>query len=237
MRAYSQALCGLATILLPAFAHAAWPSPKLGDVAEPMVFDMVRGLDAKMGEVEANVLAQVPIGSEQVIWAPEVEFAYMDGAALELELGFDDTDLTAIKLGIQHTWAQTKTSAQGTQWLGEYNPQTEDFETALLYVGTANLDPKWSIVGIMGPELAIPAADDVTVGAAVNVTVFFLVRPWLTLGQELNFEFINGETLFRAMPQIHLGFTPNIEWQVGLGLLVDHDELWPEFATRLVFEL
>ena len=55
-------------------------------VPEPMVFDRVRGLGADKGELEANALALVPLndtGVRDVAWAPEVEFAVVDGDRVE----------------------------------------------------------------------------------------------------------------------------------------------------------
>ena len=69
-------------------------------ITEPMIFDMVRGLGAKKGEFEANVLAEILVdeyGDRDIHWAPEVEFAVLDGFALELELPFVDGDTEAYK--------------------------------------------------------------------------------------------------------------------------------------------
>ncbi len=64
---------GLAT-LTPAYAqHATAPAP-VPSIPEPMVFDMIRPLGARRGELEANTLAQVNLSgaSRDVEWAPEV---------------------------------------------------------------------------------------------------------------------------------------------------------------------
>ena len=43
---------------------------------EPMVFDLVRGLGSKPGEMEANYLMIVPLNEEPVLISPEFEFVY-----------------------------------------------------------------------------------------------------------------------------------------------------------------
>ncbi len=54
-------------------------------IPEPMVFDLVRGLGARRGELEFNVLNLVPFrrGGPSYEWAPEVEYAVFDGFAVE----------------------------------------------------------------------------------------------------------------------------------------------------------
>ncbi len=43
---------------------------------EPMVFDLVRGLGSKPGEMEANYLMIVPLNNDPVLISPEFEFVY-----------------------------------------------------------------------------------------------------------------------------------------------------------------
>lgn len=67
-------------------------------IPEPLVFDLVRGLGARRGELEINVLGQFPVGgsnNRKIHWAPEVEGAVTDGIALELELPFEGSELEA----------------------------------------------------------------------------------------------------------------------------------------------
>ena len=65
-------------------------------VPEPLMFDLVRGLGAKKGELEINALADFPLNntsSRNVEWAPEVEYAVFDNLAVELELPFENFEL------------------------------------------------------------------------------------------------------------------------------------------------
>ena len=68
-------------------------------IPEPMVFDLVRGLGARRGELEFNTLSLVPFrhGGPKYEWAPEIEWAVADGFAVEYELPIFDTRIVAQK--------------------------------------------------------------------------------------------------------------------------------------------
>ena len=70
--------------------HAGYPH-----IPEPMVFDMVRPLGAQRGELEINTLAQRNLSGSgsRTEWAPEIEYAFMDGLAIEFELPFENSEL------------------------------------------------------------------------------------------------------------------------------------------------
>ena len=57
---------------------------------EPMVFDLVRGLGSKPGEMEANYLMIVPLNDEPVLMSPEFEFVFSPYQAAEIEFPFQD---------------------------------------------------------------------------------------------------------------------------------------------------
>ncbi|MFN4261406.1 MAG: hypothetical protein ACK4RK_19140 [Gemmataceae bacterium] len=94
------------------------------DVPEPMVFDLIRPLGARKGELEVNVLGLVPFrrtrspfsqfifitGADEVPdkregfeWAPEIEYAPFDNFALEFELPMFDGKVEAFKGAAQYT--------------------------------------------------------------------------------------------------------------------------------------
>ncbi len=78
---------------------------------EPMVFDLVRGLGARAGELEANTLFMSPLrrGHAELAWAPEVAWAPIDDLALELELPVANMELEAVKLALQQTFDSSPT--------------------------------------------------------------------------------------------------------------------------------
>lgn len=64
---------------------------------EPMIFDLVRPLGARKGEFEANTLALLPLKGRRynVDWAPEIEYAFANGYAIELELPMYNGEIEA----------------------------------------------------------------------------------------------------------------------------------------------
>jgi hypothetical protein len=75
-------------------------------IPEPMVFDMVRPLGARRGELEVNVLGLVPLkrdgGAPAIEWAPEVEWAIRDGFAVEFELPFRRVRQASLRAPTHH---------------------------------------------------------------------------------------------------------------------------------------
>lgn len=77
---------------------------KLIEIPEPLNFDLVRGLGAKKGELEINTLAQFPFqnfSSTGIDWAPEIEYALLDGFAIELEIPMNNGEFEAFKAAMQ----------------------------------------------------------------------------------------------------------------------------------------
>ena len=101
---------------------AALASDAYPDVPEPMIFDMMRPLGAKRGELEVNTLATVPLSGDDdaVHWAPEIEYAFADGFAIEGELPFVNGRLAELKLGLQASFGTTGggRTGHGVQYLG-----------------------------------------------------------------------------------------------------------------------
>ncbi len=56
-----------------------FPGP-VPHIPERLVFDLVRGLGTRRGELAINVLARVRSESPNVLWAPEIEWAFADGS-------------------------------------------------------------------------------------------------------------------------------------------------------------
>lgn len=109
-------------------------------IPEPMVFDLMRPLGSHQGEFEANVLGLIPIASRGgangdpdalglpgngLEWAPELEYALMDGLSLELELPFETTQVAAYKGGAQWTFGKAfgNRFIHGAQLIIEYERQ------------------------------------------------------------------------------------------------------------------
>ncbi|MBT8181470.1 MAG: hypothetical protein KJO53_07770, partial [Eudoraea sp.] len=91
LRFYFLILC-LSGLFSPLAAQEQLPE-ETHDIPEPMIFDLVRELGARQGELEINVLAEFPLNnntSRHIEWAPEIEYAIWDNFAVEFELPIED---------------------------------------------------------------------------------------------------------------------------------------------------
>jgi hypothetical protein len=191
------------------------------DFPEPMLFDMVRGLGAERGELEANVLAHAALRAPgEVNWAPEIEYAFADWHAVELELGFTNSELKALKLGVQGTLRYRDGDAHGWQALVDFDPLDDALLTSLLYVGAVRVSPRISLVALIGPAVVADfqraAHERASAGGAVNATLFVAAAARTTLGLESNLLFEHGLDLVRILPQWHQQIGSHLRVQSGV---------------------
>lgn len=209
---------------------------------EPMVFDKVRGLGAAQGEFEANVLVQAALeAGAPVLWAPEIEWAFAWGHAVELELGLADADLEILKGALQGTFfvAEDGGHAQGWQVLTEYLVDDRVLEPVVLHVMGIRLARAWSLVSLVGARLAVQLSEAAPVRAylVANASLFAAVHPRVTVGLEGNLEASNTLALARAIPQLHWQIDHRFRLQAGVGFLWADDRPAAEAAARLIFEI
>lgn len=209
------------------------------DFPEPMVFDMVRGLGAEQGEIEANVLVLVPTSPAEAIWAPELEAAVIDNFALELEAGFVNLDFELIKLALQGTVGMNddRGLGHGIQGLFEYLPDPKVFLATALYVLGARLGGRVSLVSLIGPAVETHVDGSGTdPGVFVNFTFFWAPHPRVVVGSEQNFEWFPNLYLVRVMPQVHWQIHARFQWQAGFGFRHFDGKSSAEASTRLIVE-
>lgn len=121
-----------------------------------MVFDLIRPLGARKGELEVNTLGLVPLrrerGSPRIEWAPEIEFAVTDNFALEFEVPFGDGRLEAYKAAAQYTFGHAfeERFIHGTQLLALYDLDRQGTIVNLLYIWGLRFDEKTSMLGMVG---------------------------------------------------------------------------------------
>ncbi|MGB5229070.1 MAG: hypothetical protein WBN55_12465, partial [Eudoraea sp.] len=137
LRFYFWVLC-VSGLLSPLFAQEQFPQG-IPDIPEPMVFDLVRELGARRGELEINVLAVFPLSSNSshfVEWAPEIEYAIWDNFAVEFELPIEDGTLEALKVALQYTFGKSKSGRfiHGTQFMIEKIRNKAKWDFSLLYI-------------------------------------------------------------------------------------------------------
>jgi hypothetical protein len=241
--------CRIATSLLLAVLFCGGPAVAADDdeaepavhVPEPMVFDLVRGLGAKRGEFELNVLTQAPLnqtGSRAIEWAPEVEYAVHDGVGLELELPFADGHLEAYKLAAQVTFSGLlrRRFHHGVQFIGEKVRGTEGVELSALYIPVVSFTPMWSTVTMIGARADV--GDKAYGGETllINNTLFFEPNRETAAGIELNLSAPRGEgATLLVMPQFYRELDEHWTIQAGVGALLGEDRVQWTAALRVIW--
>ncbi len=192
-------------------------SSELPHVPEPLLFDLVRPLGADKGELEVNALVQHASGG--TAWAPEIEYAFADGYALELELPFEGATLEEYKVAVQGT-AGTLLDGRmihGWQAIVYYERNSKDYTADLIYLNGARLSRKWSVFNMVGLRHAHFRGDGDYIGL-VNNSIFYDYSQRLTFGLEVNSEISDGWRWRHGLvPQIHFDVSEHVTLQFGGG--------------------
>lgn len=237
MRHLLRPLLAFGAVLCPATAALADSYPV---IPEPMVFDMMRPLGARQGELEINTLAQAPLsGDGPIAWAPEIEYALADGIAVEFELPFENHRLTELKFGLQGAFGTINggKSAHGVQYLGIYDRHTKRYSSTAAYMFGHRFNARISSMTMIGL-----AEIDLSKGrghnaAIVNQSLFADVTPATVVGVEFNFKG-GHEGGVLVMPQVHQSLTHSLKLQGGVGIQKDRgDVARPRLSLRLIREL
>lgn len=199
------------------------------EIPEPLMFDLVRGLGAKQGELEINALADLPLndGSVRGIeWAPEIEYALFDGFAVELEFPMHDFELEAYKLAFQWTLGASKNNKfiHGIQVIGEQYIHDDILELNFLYVPAYRFNEVWSAIGLFGVMLESGADSpekDYTI--LLNASVFANLNKHMVVGLEMNntdptFQKVDSNEMeLLILPQMHYEWENGFSFQFGAG--------------------
>lgn len=227
--------CLLATTTLASpDASTAYPH-----IPEPMVFDMMRPLGAKQGELEANVLTTTPWSGKDgnTHWAPEVEYTFADGLAIEFEFPAENSRLAEFKLGLQATFGTFNggRSVHGAQYLGIYDRHKHRYSNSFVYTLGHRFNQRWSSMSMLGvSDLSLSSND--RNNPILNHALFYEATQSTTLGLEVNY--LGGrDGHLLLMPQLHQKLTHNINLQLGVGLNRERSEsAQPELGIRLIRE-
>lgn len=197
-------------------------------IAEPMVFDLIRPLGAKRGEIEVNVLGLVPLRQESsrlnqvqdpvglirrspdreiIEWAPEIEYAVCDGVAVEFEVPMENSHVEAYKGAAQVTFGTVLNHRfiHGAQAILQYGRDSSVWTTTGLYLAGFRFNDTWSVFGMFGGrgEVAGPVPKK-EVELLANITMFADVTDRMVAGIETNLnQVIGGNTGMLFMPQLH----------------------------------
>lgn len=211
-------------------------------VPEPMVFDMVRPMHARKGELEVNVLGVVPMHRRraEVDWAPEVEYAIADGFGIEFEFPFLDDNLEALKFAVQYTFdvGLDNRLIHGYHGIYEYIFDGELSELTSLYLVGMRFNEIWSVMGMFGFRSTVESAAGTHFTELIqNVGFYADVTDRLILGVETNMSHhLAGPSSLLIIPQAHWVLTDNLNLQFGFGLQATADEAVAVHAFRVVWE-
>ena len=253
----------LATGHLPATAAADDSASRPGpSIPEPMVFDLIRPLGVRQGELEVNVLGLKPLsrlstsdrqfdfisGSDDVTrrrsgleLAPEVEFGVFDNVAVELELPIAHGELSAVKGAAQYTFSAgtRRQFSHGVQSILFHDLSSHSVASSLLYLAGYRFSPRWSTLAMLGAnrEFGGDNPGSRTLGI-VNATLFAEMDPRWTLGLETNYaNTARGNASLLVMPQVHARLSQRFSSQFGIGTQKREGSVAAELVFRLVAEL
>ncbi len=227
-------------------------------IPEPMIFDLVRGLGARRGEVEVNTLGMFPFGSSEpssssgdafgfspasndrggIEWAPEIEIALADGFAVEFELPFEGSQLEAYKFAAQWTFGTGLEDRfiHGSQVIVEPTKDFDAWDLTFLYLAGVQINERWSVLGMAGVRPEIVKGQANHTDGLMNVTVFRDLDNLTTLGLETDFTFGEADrTSLLLMPQVDRELTDHFELQFGAGVGFIEDQQVPLSALRLIY--
>jgi hypothetical protein len=230
------------------------------DVPEPLLFDLVRPLGARKGELEINTLALFPWSQSNtnleddpfgpgpttpdrkgIEWAPELEYAIADNFAIEFEFPFEEAVLEEYKLGLQWTigTAFDERYIHGFQMLIEPDVYWRKWNTTLLYLGGIRFDERWSALFMLGGRIDLEGPNNSeTLERIVNGSLFADLTAETKVGIETNFAAqLDGTSSLIVVPQMHNDLTDCLQLQWGLGFGAFSEGSEESFIMRLIYNL
>lgn len=218
-----------------AHADAMLPMP------EPMVFDLVRPLGAKRGELEVNTLLQQSTQrGAPLLWAPEIEWAFRDGMAIEGELPFENGALKTYKVALQGTLRPSGSGQfqHGWQVIGQRVRADDSWSADALYLAGYRLRPRLTLFTMSGARRSVFDGQAV-VQTVQNTTVFYQPSPRLILGVETNLVLGAADRRSRLiMPQLQVELAGRYLAEFGVGAEERAPGQWgTAFGARFVRQL
>lgn len=189
-------------------------------IPEPMIFDLMRPLGARRGEMEVNALVDYDARAGGLSWAPELEYAFDDGFALEVELPFENADLSKYKFGLQKTMETDLARGMINGWQSIlYKDYGSKYISAdVTYIHALRWNERWSSVSLLGLRMHHLNGHTRT-DPLLNNSVLYDVSTRLTLGLEFNHEMQSGNRWrYRVTPQMHYDLNQFYTAQLGWAL-------------------
>jgi hypothetical protein len=235
--------------------HDHGPGPV---IPEPMVFDLVRPLNALQGQFEANVLAIFPMkrgpagaaglpdaigavplpGKTQGIeWAPEFEWCPRDGVTWEAEFPFIEDRFEAAKVAHQRMLGTGFDDhfIHGWQAIGLSDFDSGTTTLAGLWVAGWRWNRTWSAMGMFGGRQEFGGRGFQATEYLQNISLFADVSDDLVLGMESNYQQqFTGPAALLLLPQFHWQINHCLNFQGGAGYRFADEGSLPEAAIRVI---
>lgn len=210
-------------------------------IPEPLHFDLVRPLHARRGELEINSLFVRPLARQggHLEWAPEIEYAFLDGHAIELEFPLEGRELAEYKVALQGTLpGGPEAFVHGWQTIGRRSRHAKGGSLDGLYLAGYRLHPRWSVFSMQGVRRT--RTDQTRSWQPLfNPSLFHHTSERLVLGLESNFTLGTREVRSRLiLPQAHWTINRRYSMQWGLGVAGQHgSRAHPVGGWRLILTL
>ena len=219
---------------------------EITNVPEPLMFDLVRGLGARQGELEVNCLVDIPLNNTTyrgVDWAPEIEYALFDNLAVELEFPVNNSYIEAYKTAIQWTigTSSNRKFIHGFQAIGEKYIHDDIFEFNFLYVPAYRFSEVWSAIGLFGIMLETGTdAPRKKNSIILNASVFADLNKHTVVGIEINnsdptFQKVDDNNMeLLILPQVHYTLNHGYSFQLGIGPKFYHKYIDASVVLRAI---
>ena len=222
----------LTLLLLPLLSPAS-------SFPEPMVFDLMRGLDAKKGETEFNLLTSSNFTSHDhhLLLNPEFEYAIADGLALELEIPIDQKPISS-KLGMQYSLTPPSTKfMMGMQAIYEHFFEQDREDFSLSGIINLRISERVSLISVVGLRDATMVGHHDHYALIMNISLFYQYSDRLSLGLENDRNIYYGKQKLKALsiPQVSWKLNKNVKVQTGVGFNW-HNNKDIEGFSRFIFE-
>jgi len=220
-------------------ANDAALSSEQPSIPEPMLFDLVRPLGSPRGELEVNNLAEHSLRHGDIQWAPEIEYAFADGYAIEVELPFENSSLSTYKLALQGTMDSHSSDrmVHGWQVIARRQADEDVYSADALYLHGYRFNSRWSTFNMLGMRRTEFGGDGMNTVLSNN-SLFYRFSSKLVLGLEVNNEIDHHRKWrYRITPQMHYNFDKHRTLQFGLGPSRLDDDMRTEWLAswRLIY--
>lgn len=226
-------------IFLEVFILSDQNSTSFADIPEPLVFDLVRHLDAKKGEAEFNTLFIQEQSSRfsQLQYSPEFEYAPIDRLAFEVELPMrPGLRVDGWKAAVQWTigCVDKELFQHGIQGMVKREFETSSYQYTPMYIVASRFAKRWSTVLMFGAQLTDGAHEKLSSRFMNNLSMFYDYNDQVELAVESNLEGL-GSTFesLRITPQIHFELEDKLKLQFGFGGLYESKEWHAASAFRI----